>query len=190
MNDFNINSTLVNEIKAGNSDAFEFLYKKYYSRLCAFSAQYVSVDEAQEVVADSMMWLWENRDKLLYELQIKSYLFTIVKNRSLNQARHKSIKYRTLEIFKEKYKDEFEEPDFYTLENLKSTLYKALSKLPNEYRDAFEMNRFRGFSYDKIAAMKGVSAKTIAYRISQTIKALRVELVEFSQLILFLLIYL
>lgn len=60
-------------------------------------------------------------------------------------------------------------------------------ELPEEYRKAFEMNRFGHLTYNEIAERTGVSPKTIAYRISQSLKILRTELKEYMPLFLALL---
>ena len=63
----------------------------------------------------------------------------------------------------------------------------ALSKLPEDYRKAFEMNRFDDFTYKEIADKLNVSEKTIAYRISQALKILRIELKDYLSLLFWLL---
>ena len=84
----------IQTLKSGNQEAFEKLYRFYYKGLCAFSAQFVSFAEAEEIVQDTMLWLWENKDKINPELSLKSLLFTTVKNKSLNLLTHDDIKRR------------------------------------------------------------------------------------------------
>lgn len=64
---------------------------------------------------------------------------------------------------------------------------KAIRELPDDYRKAFEMNRFEDLTYGEIAERTGVSPKTIAYRISQALKILRMELKDYLPLLLWLL---
>jgi RNA polymerase sigma-70 factor (ECF subfamily) len=56
---------------------------------------------------------------------------------------------------------------------------KAVKELPKEFREAFEMNRFGEMTYNEIATKMGISPKTIAYRISQAIKLIRIQLVDY-----------
>jgi RNA polymerase sigma-70 factor (ECF subfamily) len=56
---------------------------------------------------------------------------------------------------------------------------KAVKDLPKEYREAFEMNRFKDMTYNEIASKMGISPKTIAYRISQAIRLIRIQLTDF-----------
>ena len=86
-----------------------------------------------------------------------------------------------------KFENQFEDPDFYIEGELIALATKAIRELPEEYRKAFEMNRFGHLTYNEIAERTGVSPKTIAYRISQSLKILRTELKEYMPLFLALL---
>ena len=48
--------------RKGDRKAFDTLFLKYYSILCAFGKYYIPIEDAEEVVLDIMTWLWENRD--------------------------------------------------------------------------------------------------------------------------------
>ncbi len=171
------------QLIAGNELAFDTVYKQYYRGLCAFATQYVTLSEAEEIVQDTMMWLWENRSALIPEMSLKSLLFTIVRNKCLNVINHQQIRIQVQEKLSATYRDKFEDPDFYMGE-LTELVAKAISELPEEYRKAFEMNRFDKLTYNEIAEKSGVSSKTIAYRISQALKILRTELKDYMPLAL------
>ena len=120
-------------------------------------------------------------------MSLKSLLFTIVKNKCLNNITHNQIKQRVHEKLYAKFENQFEDPDFYIEGELIALATKAIRELPEEYRKAFEMNRFGHLTYNEIAERTGVSPKTIAYRISQSLKILRTELKEYMPLFLALL---
>lgn len=80
--DINDNSTVIAALKDSDVQAFEEVYRYYFRGLCAFCSQYVSQIESEEIVQDTMMWLWENRSSLIAELTLKTLLFTIVKNKA------------------------------------------------------------------------------------------------------------
>ncbi|WP_346297973.1 sigma-70 family RNA polymerase sigma factor [Alistipes sp.] len=77
-------------------------------------------------------------------------------------------------------------PDIYQLEELRQNIRRAVEELPEPYREAFEMNRFENRTYKEIAEELGISAKTVDYRIQQSLKILRVKLKDYLPLILFL----
>lgn len=175
----NTSHEILNKLKEGNSEAFDIIYKQYYKGLFAFASQYVNRADCEEIIQDVMMWLWENHTMLIPELSLKSLLFASVKNRCLNKVAHIQMKQRVHEKLYEKYKEKFEDPDFYIEGEILNSIAKAISELPTDYREAFEMNRFENLTYNEIAEKTGVSAKTIAYRISQALKILRVKLKDY-----------
>ncbi len=170
-------------LKSGDESVFDAVYTFYFSRLCAFGSQYIELSECEEIVQEVMLWLWENRQALVPELSLKSLLFTMVKNKCLNRLEHTIVKQKVHEKLIEKFKEQFEDPDFYIFNELQELLNKAIEKLPKEYRKAFEMNRFENMTYNEIAEISGVSSKTIAYRISQALKILRTELKDYIPLL-------
>lgn len=186
--DINNNKSVITALKAGEESVFDAVYRHYYRRLCAFCSQYVSEqEEIEEIVQDTMMWLWENRCSLLEELTLKTLLFTIVKNKALNRISHFEIRRKVHQEIVEKFEKEFESPDFY-LENELFRLYEeALKQLPEDYRQAYEMNRNQHLTHKEIAERLNVSPQTINYRIGQTLKILRTALKDY--LPLFILFY-
>ena len=170
--DINDNSTVIAALKDSDVQAFEEVYRYYFRGLCAFCSQYVSQIESEEIVQDTMMWLWENRSSLIAELTLKTLLFTIVKNKALNRITHHEIKRKVHQEIADKYEKEFISPDFY-LENELFRLYdKALAKLPVEFREAYELNRKYHLTHKEIALKLKVSPQTVNYRIGQALKIL------------------
>lgn len=174
-------------LRQGDSRAFEALYRHFYRGLCAFASQYVPLSEAEEVVQDTMMWLWEHRSELDEELSIKTLLFTIVKHKALNLVTHEEIRRRVHEDIVEKYRDRFDDPDLYLDHELFALYRKALGKLPADFRQAFELNRIHHMTHREIAERLNVSTQTVNYRICQALKLLRIELKDYLPLLLLLL---
>lgn len=175
------------DLKSGDSRCFDEVYRCYYPALCSFASQYVSKEEAEGVVQETMLWLWENRSSLIADLSLKSLLFTIVRNKSLNIINQNSIKNRIHQTIIDKFQSEFEDPDFYLERELMSIFNDAINNLPEDYRNAFIMNRVNGMTHKEIALQLAVSPQTINYRISQALKILRVKLKDYLPLLLFIL---
>ena len=185
--DINNNKSVITALKAGEEKVFDVVYRHYFRRLCAFCSQYVSEqEEIEEIVQETMMWLWENRKSLVADMSLKSLLFTIVRNKCLNTISHIQVKQQVHERLYAKFQEQFENPDFYIGE-LMALASKAIRELPDEYRKAFEMNRFEEMTYNEIAERTGVFPKTIAYRISQALKILRTKLKDYIPLLVWLL---
>lgn len=170
--------------KKGNRKAFDTLFLKYYSILCAFGKYYIPIEDAEEVVLDIMMWLWENREFQNIETSLRSYLFRAVRNRCLDLISKNQTKKRCYEhMFAEEMQKSFEDPDFYVAEELMGKIEKAVMKLPESYRVAFEMSRYQDKTYKEISKELNVSIKLVEYRIQQALRILRVELKDYLPLI-------
>ncbi len=175
---------LFEKIQAGDVKAFDILFMRYYPLLCAYAKQFVDFDDGQEIVQDVMVWFWENSSMQVIESSPKNYLFRAVKNRCLTLINRNELKQRVVSSMYENLQSQYEDPDFYIVEELTRNIENALSRLPETYREAFEMNRFQSMTYNEIAEKLNVSSKTVDYRIQQALKLLRVELKDYLPLLM------
>ncbi len=172
-------SVLLDELRRGNKIAYKQLFIKYYSPLCEYASQYISDDDAEELVQELMLFIWETRESILIESSLKSYLFIATKHRCLNFIKKNQYHEQVHSEIYEKLKDQFEDPDYYMLEDLSVQIQKAIDELPENYRETFALSRFGEQTNVQIAAMQGISVKTVEYRITQSLKILRVKLKDY-----------
>lgn len=179
------NAAVIAALQRGDSAVFDRVYRHYFGRLCGFCSQYVHrQEEAEEVVQETMLWLWEYGATLLPELSLKTLLFTIVKNKALNRLSHAEVRRRVHQDIVERYASTFEDPDFYLADELLRLYREAVSNLPPEVRQAYEMNRNEQLTHKEIALRLGVSAQTVNYRIGQALRLLRTALKDYLPLFL------
>ncbi|MDO5663740.1 MAG: RNA polymerase sigma-70 factor [Bacteroidia bacterium] len=182
--DLKNNERTIHLLRDDNGVYFEVVYKYYFAPLYSFATQYLPHEKAEGIVQETMIWLWENRKTLIPEMSLKSLLFTIVRNKCLNQTNHQKIRNRIHEAIKEKYRKQFHNPDFY-FENELSTLFiKAMEQLPENFRQAFEMSRIGKMTHKEIAKSLGVSPQTVNYRLSKALELLRKELKDYLPIFL------
>lgn len=173
-------------MQQGDKKAFDTLFIKYYAMLCAYARSFVSLEDAEEVVQDTMLWIWENRKTNHIDSSIHHYLFKAVKNKCFTLINKNSLRFQIENILTPDIQELFEDPDFYIMEELTQKIEKAILTLPESYRTAFEMHRFQNKTYQEIAEELNVSSKTVDYRIQQALKLLRTELRDYLPLLLFL----
>lgn len=142
--DIHDNRTVVGLLRAGDEKCFDALFRRYYKPLCTYATRFVPPVRAEELVQDTLMWVWENRTSLIPEMPLKSLLFTIVKNKSLNSASRDTLKNRIIRQLAERYEETFDDPDFYLEGELVQRLTEALRKMPPEFRQTFRMHRLEG----------------------------------------------
>ena len=178
------NDFLLSAVQRGDQKAFDTLFRRYYPMLCAYGHRFVELEDAEESVEDSLLWIWENRETLVIESSLNSYLFKMVYRRALNKLAHIDATQRADTRFYEEMQEMLQDTDYYQIEELAKRIEDAVAALPESYRVAFVMHRFRDMSYKEIAETLGVSPKTIDYRIQQALKQLRVDLKDYLPLLL------
>ena len=178
------NDFLLSAVQRGDQKAFDTLFRRYYPMLCAYGHRFVELEDAEEIVEDSLLWIWENRETLVIESSLNSYLFKMVYRRALNKLAHIDATQRADTRFYEEMQEMLQDTDYYQIEELAKRIEDAVAALPESYREALVMHRFRDMSYKEIAETLGVSPKTIDYRIQQALKQLRVDLKDYLPLLL------
>ncbi len=178
---------LLSAMQHGDLKAYGVLFRRYYPMLCAYATKFVELKDAEEIVQDVMLWLWENRKTQTFETSLSQYLFKTVYHRAINLiVRHQS-QLRADTLFYENMQEMLQDTDFYQFEELQKKIKEAVDALPPAYREAFVMHRFENKSYKEIAELLQVSPKTVDYRIQQALRQLRITLKDYLPLFLLLL---
>ncbi len=178
--DTNINS--FDAIKKGDIKSFEALFRAYYKPLLIYSQQIVNdEDEANEVVQEIFLKLWEKRNEIEIRNTVNSYLYRSVYNNSLQLLRRKKLdnKYKQ---YKNQQKIESINPgeEMEAIE-LNHKIGLILEGLPENCRKIFKMNRFQGMRYQEIADHLSISIKTVEANITKALKYFRKHLAEYIQ---------
>lgn len=172
----------LSKMKEGNRKSYEVLFHKYYPILYAYSCQFVSRDEAQEVAQEVMLWVWENRENLFVESSFRGYIIKIAHHRLLNYLHRDQVKQRIETLFYERFYSNEGFYDEVEVSELAEKIAVSIQALPETYREAFLMSRMKGMTYKEIADLLQVSPKTVDYRIQQALKLLRTNLRDFLPL--------
>jgi len=168
-----LDTTLFDSIRQGDSNAFELLFKKYYAPLCLFAVKYTcDMDSAREIVQDLFVYLWENRTKVHIEYSVKTYLTSAVRRNSIRfmQQRRPSLPIDELPEDMHLADELHDSPE---LDELYRQLLNAIEQLPEQCKRIFKMSRFEEMKYTEIAAMLNISVKTVEAQISKALKILR-----------------
>lgn len=169
-------SNIISALKDSDKKAFNKLYRQFYPILCAYCHKFVSLEDSEEIVQDTLLWLWENRRTLSVEKNLSSYLFKSVYNRALNKIASTDCRNKINRLYFEYMQEMLQNKDYYQTDELIDKIREAISKLPESYRQAFMLHRFEGMTYKEIAEKLGVSSKTVDYRIQQSLKLLKEDL--------------
>lgn len=177
---------LLESLRQGEHTAFEQLFRKYYTVLCAYARRMLNKEDAEEIVQEVMIWLWENRCELVVESSLGQYLFKMTYRKVLNHLTRQQIKTKVEAAFYEHTQSMLCEVDYGQLEELSARINEAVAALPDSFRESFVMHRFKDLSYKEIAEVLEVSQQTVAYRIQQALKLLRVSLRDYLPMLVWL----
>ncbi|MCF8359491.1 MAG: RNA polymerase sigma-70 factor [Prolixibacteraceae bacterium] len=176
---------LFQQIKEGNKQSFEKLFRFYYAPLCHFSRKYIAdPDECEEIVQGFFLKIWEKRSDLDITVSVKNYLFSSVRNRCLNYIKHQKIRqgYKTDVLSKNNSQLN---PDNYILEvDLHNKIREGIDSLPPRRREIFILSREEGLKYREIAEKLGISIKTVETQMGQALKDLRKKLSTYKHLLI------
>ncbi|MFD2036679.1 RNA polymerase sigma factor [Belliella marina] len=154
-----IDSKIINHLQKGNQEAYRQIFDIYYESLCRFSYTYLHDESnAEDIVQDTFIVLWKNRGKIISPLALKSFLYTITKNKCLNFLKNK--RNNTLEINDSHLDLDTDFEDKVLEEEVYRKLEMALSNLPPQSKKIIDLY-LQGFKNQEIADQLGVSINTV-----------------------------
>ncbi|WP_394991503.1 RNA polymerase sigma-70 factor [Emticicia sp.] len=177
---------IISAIRQGDERIFEATFRKYYQSLCNYANSILKeMDEAEEVVQNLFLSIWEKRTDLEISVSLKSYLYRAVHNHCLNRIKHLKIREEYQQYATNFYDSSYESVSQTVMKNeLEQKIEEAIRKLPEQCRLIFRMSRFDELKYHEIAKQLELSPKTIENQIGKALKFLRIELAEYLPLII------
>lgn len=184
--------TLVLRLIDGDEEAFCELYAVYKNRLIYFAMRFLkSRDYAEDVFQDAFTVIWQGRRFINPDTSFSSYLYTIVRNRILNQLRNLEKEENLRDYILSQAVDYSDDTRQHILANdLRNLISSAMHQLTDRQREIFEMSREEQMSHREIAEALGISVSTVQEHISSSLRILRSYLkkyvVTYADLVLLL----
>ena len=174
-----LDSFLCEELKSGNTRAFDQIFKDHYSNLCRFAYSIVhDEDAAHSLVQDVFVKLWENRAALVYVERLIPYLTAMTRNHSLNYLKREKRNIQLSEIPADAQTGNNTENQI-DADSFEEHLIIALSLLSDRCKRAFEYSRFENLTSKEIALKMDISVKGVEALMGRALKSLRISLAEF-----------
>lgn len=166
---------------------FEGLFRTYYKPLHAYALSILKeMDQAEEIVQQVFVHLWEKQDQLGINQSATAYLYRAVHNRCLNQLKHEKVKAAYQQYSKLRPVDYPSAASRIQLSELQAKLDEALSALPEQCRTIFQLSRFEALRYQEIADRLSISVKTVENQMGKALRLLREKLADYLPLLLIL----
>jgi len=180
-NSFILNHETPNIIKKLDEATFELLFKSNFKSLCWFAVKYVKdLDTAKEIVQDAFISLWEKKESIDLSKPVKSYLSTMIYNRSLNYLRDNKKFNKDILSFENISPDAtYHQTDKLIETEISNKINSAIEELPEKCREIFKLSRYEHLKYQQIADKLQISVKTVEAQMSKALQHMRIKLVDY-----------
>jgi RNA polymerase sigma-70 factor (ECF subfamily) len=168
-----IDLELFKNVQAGDEQAFTVIFNTYYEPLYRFAARFVREAEiAEGIVQEVFVKIWINKNKINIVYNVKTYLYTTVKNHCLNFIKQNK-RISSLDEITEKRLININSPEevYERNEKLKA-INKAIERLPNRRKQIFLMKKYNELSYKEIAEILNISLNTVKTQMKRALKSL------------------
>ncbi|MCT4588400.1 MAG: RNA polymerase sigma-70 factor [Carboxylicivirga sp.] len=180
---------LIRQVRNGNSSAFDELFNRYQSMIYSFSLRYLKSEvEAEGVVQEVFIYIWEHRSSLRSDTNIKSYFFQISYNliRKVFRKQAYQNKYLNEKACESLITDNSTLDDIEYQSTIQEVL-RIVDRLSPRKREIFKLSRIGGLTNKEISTKLNISRATVDNQISDILKYIRKRLSHVEYLIFLLL---
>lgn len=174
---------------------FEEIYLSFYPRLKRFAQEYVVNEaDAENIVQDIFLVLWEKRDFISPDLNLTSFLFTTVKNKCIDFLRHRIVVQNAANNIQQEFEwtmqlklqslEAFDEQIF-SKTDIESLIQNAIQSLPEKCRQIFIMNKIDGKKQKDIAQELQISVNTVESQMAIAYQKLKKSLKNYLPILIF-----
>jgi len=179
------NLLLGNEFMAMTENQFEDIYKINYSFLVNVAFGVLKDrDDARDIVQQVFLKLWNLRNEVNFDQNMRAYLHRSVINTALNFI-DKNKRIVNEEQSADNIFDSLQvKPNSdYLSDEVELAIKKAIAALPDKCQTVFSLSRFSDLSNKEIAEELNISLKAVEKHISKALRDLRVSLKPYMDLI-------
>ncbi len=182
---------LLTRISEGNELAFATLYKMYARKLLPFIVKLTgSKSAAEDIIQNTFLSVWLNRDKLLTIENLNAYIYRIAANNSYTWlAKNKIIRRTELQASAKIIEAQDTTSQQILFNEAKKLVDEAIRELPSQRKKIFQLYRENGLKYKEIAGQLDISPSTVRTSVSVALEHIRIKLTEAGLYIFFILFF-
>lgn len=173
----------ITRLNAGDKGAFNLLFDNYAKKIFCYSLSLThNKEDAEEIVQETFMKVWENRTKIKTDLSFNAYVITISRNLIYNKIKRRVLEKSIFDYFM--YSSSYiENVDFIEDSDFSEAKNRIINQLPERRRQIIILRK-QGYSNDEVAEMLHISKSTVSNQINKAIKELQGLLSKISLMIL------
>jgi RNA polymerase sigma-70 factor (ECF subfamily) len=170
-------TAIIARLRAGDHEAFDTLYRQYFTALWEFAFRYTRTSEgAEDLVHEVFHSLWARRADLALDVGLRPYLFGAVRNLALKQSEHARV-VRTASAHRQEAAGVGRPPEASDAATEASEIERAvdglLAAMPEARRQVLLLRWRGGMSYEEISTVLHISVAAAQAHVSRAQRAAR-----------------
>lgn len=160
-------------LRNGDESEFKALFDTYSKRLYNIACRHVPPTDAQDIVQDLFIEIWEKRDAIEVRTSWDGYLYSILKYRIYRFLdRRNELDQSLTQVM-----NEIGSPDdIMSFEQLYCKLDKTVNSLPPQCRTIFEKKYYQNKKLQEISDEMNISIETVKTQLKRGLKTMRLQL--------------
>jgi len=166
----------------GDVGMFEALFEAYNKRVFGVALKMLkSPTEAEEIVQEVFLSIWQSRERLNKINNPEAYLFTITHNAIYTHLKKASRNEQLLNvILRHIARKQNITEEAVAARETERLISEAIQQLPQQQRTVFELSKQGGLTYHEIAELMHISPNTVRNHLSESMKAIRIVLKKWT----------
>jgi RNA polymerase sigma-70 factor (family 1) len=162
------------EFQNGDKESYRTIFNLLYPVMCLFARKFINdYDDAEDVVQEVFVELWNQRAKFESLEQIKAFLYLSIRNRCINFIKHTNIKRKYVQTVKPDTDTSFD--DFVVEAEVAQNLNNAINSLPEQQKQVMILS-IQGLKNEEIAQSMRISINTVKLYKKNAYQQLRIKL--------------
>lgn len=175
----NQEKVLLKNLAARDIFTFEEVYKKYNKKIFNFSLRCMkNRQEAEEIVQEVFLNLWEYCQELRKDSNLNAWLFTVTLNAIRKRFRKRSVEKKHIEQYSARIESEYRNTPDILYSDLLDRATHIIDRLPSQQKRVFLLRKDKGLSSAEIAKELNLSKKTVENHLYRANAFLRKALKE------------
>lgn len=173
---------LLHRLQSGDKDAFKTVFDRYFKLLYleAYS-RLKNEKEAEDLVQDFFIDLWEKGLHQSIHFSLKSYVFQSIRNRCYNKLEHGKVETQRTARYLIGHTSSVLQPNRMENNELKNHLKLAMDTIPPESARVFRLMYIEQKKRKEVANILGISENTVKTQLARAIRYLRQRLINITK---------
>lgn len=164
-------SETLHKLCEGDHEGFQKIYLLWKKPISDFVRRKLGSSlKVDDITQDVFLTLWEMREQIKVDKNIRSFLFLIAQRIVYNDYRSKKVQEKYYKLYSEDESDNTTSHDLVVEKEIELLKRSILKKMPPQQRRIFEMNIDEGLSAEEIADTLGVKRDTVYTQLSKAKK--------------------